>query len=288
MSCLRLIFASVALFVLASVPGAFSAELFDSTPIAQQVNAVSGINFSTSLEGGVVDGKSNHMFIGSFTIPLGSSFGTQVDLGVGSYDSDYSSAAAGLHIFWRDPGIGMFGIYGDYTYINPEHNGRVGFEGSLYHERFTVDVLIAARFGQHVYTTWFDEIDLAYYFTDNFRASIGHRGTSRGNVANISFEALNPNSSGWSVYGDAEIGEDDYSAAHFGVRYAFGSGADSSLIQRDRSSSVQIRIPRGLADISQCGAIASPKPKTWWRSRLWALCASKDELAAEGATIEKF
>jgi hypothetical protein len=30
-----------------------------------------------------------------------------------------------------------------------------------------------------------------------------------------------------------------------------------------------------------------PKPKNWWRSEMTALCASKDELAAEGAVPGK-
>jgi len=273
--------------LLANGVSAFAEELLDSTPIAQQTDAVSGINFTASLQTGVVGGYSNHMFVGSLTMPLGSSFGTQLDLAFGQYREDYTSAAGGLHIFWRDASVGMLGIYGDYGYVNPEHSGRVGIEGSIYNGRYTLDILAGVRFGQHVYTRGFDEIDLSYYFTDNFRGSIGHRGTSRGNVASLTFEVANPVYAGWSLYGDAEIGEDDYSAGHLGIRFALGSGSNASLIERDRQSSVKIRIPRGIADDTQCGVIATPKPKTWWRARMWLLCGSKEDLANEGAVIAK-
>lgn len=288
MNFCRSVFTGLALAValLVSTSGVSAQQMLDSTPIAQQTDAVSGINFTAAVQAGVVGGNSNHMLVGSFTTPLWSAFGTQVDLAIGQYRDDYTSAAGGLHIFWRDPTIGMFGIYGDYGYINPEHSGRVGFEGSIYNGRYTLDVLAGARFGQHVYTKAFDEIDLSYYFTDNFRGSIGHRGTSRGNVANVNFEVADPNFAGWSLYGEAEAGEDDYTAAHVGLRFAFGSGSNASLIERDRQSSVKIRIPRGIADDTQCGVLPTAKPKTWWRGRMWLLCASKDELAAEGAVIK--
>lgn len=277
---------TLAVALLVSTLGVSAQQMLDSTPIAEQTDAVSGINFTASIQAGSVGGNSNHMLVGSFTTPLWSAFGTQVDLAIGQYKDDYTSAAGGLHIFWRDPTVGMFGIYGDYGYINPEHSGRVGFEGSVYNGRYTLDFLAGARFGQHVYTKAFDEIDLSYYFTDNFRGSIGHRGTSRGNVANVNFEFANPDYAGWSLYGDAEVGEDDYTAAHIGVRFAFGSGSNASLIERDRQSSVKVRIPRGIADDTQCGVLPNAKPKTWWRARMWLLCASKDELAAEGAVIK--
>jgi hypothetical protein len=279
------------LAALAAMPACAADALLDPTPFIEQKPAVDGLNFKTGVVSGVIGGYSNHMFLASVStpVPYFSQFGAQLDLGLGSYRSDYISAAAGLHIFWRNPDVGLFGIYGDWGYVNPEHAGRVGAEMSFYNGSWTLDVFVGPQFGQHVYTKVVDEVDLAYYFTDNFKGSIGHRLTSRGNVGNVGFEYmpdLGPRS-GWSVYGEAEIGEDDYSGAWLGLRYSFGTGAAATLKARDRQADPLVRIPRNLASVTQCGELPVPKPKNWWRSEMTALCASKDELAAEGAVPGK-
>ncbi|MGI9399663.1 MAG: hypothetical protein ACR2O0_00285 [Rhizobiaceae bacterium] len=266
-----------------------SPEMLDPTPIHSQQPAVDGINFKASVLGGAIGGHSNHMFVlsASAPIPYFSQFGAQLDLGIGKYRSDYTSAAAGLHLFWRDPSIGMFGIYGDWGYVNPEHAGRTGFEASLYMDRFTLDVFVGKQYGQHVYTQIVDEVDLSYYFTDNFRGSIGHRLTSRGNVGNISFEYMPESTSGWSIFGEAETGEDDYHGAWLGLRYSFGTGKANTLLERDRTADPIVRIPRNIASVTQCGDLPNPKKSTWWRSRMSNLCASKDEIRSEGAVVSK-
>lgn len=264
-------------------------DILDPTPIYSQQPAVDGINFKASALTGVIGGYGNHMFVmsGSTPIPYFNQFGAQLDLAIGKYRSDYTSAAAGLHLFWRDPSIGMFGIYGDWGYVNPEHAGRTGFEGSLYMDRFTLDVFVGKQYGQHVYTKIVDEIDLAYYFTDNFRGSIGHRLTSRGNVGNLSFEYMSNNYRGWSIFGEAEGGEDDYYGAWVGLRYSFGTGGANTLLERDRASDLVVRIPRNLASVTQCGDLPVSKSKTWWRSSMSNLCASEDEIKSEGAVVSK-
>jgi len=277
-------------FVLAATAVCAQAEgLYDPTPLSQQKLAVDGYNFTAALQAGSVGGWSNHMLVGSMAMPVMSNFGVQADVAFGVYGEEYTSAAGAVHLFWRDPDSGAFGIYGDWGYVNPEHSGRIGLEGAIYNGRFTFDFLVGTRFGQHVYTRAFDEIDLSYYFTDNFKASIGHRNTSRGNVANISFEAMldSPALSGWSIYGEGEIGEDNYSSAFAGIRYSFGAGPNSSLISRDRQSGVKVRIPRNLADSTRCGRLPMVKEKTFWRSEMSILCASEDELHDEGAVERK-
>ena len=234
-------------------------NLVDPTPVASQKPAVDGLNFKFSALTGAIGGYSNHMIIGSVATPLPffSNFGAQLDLGFGQYRHDYNSAAAALHIFYRDPDRGLVGIYGDWGYVNPEHAGRMGVEAALYNDRWSLDVFAGVQFGQHVLTEFVDEVDLGYYFTDNFKGSIGHRLISRGHVANVGFEYQPENAIGWSVYGEAEIGEDNYNGAWLGLRYAFGQAAGKSLIERDRQSDPIVRIPRNLASVTRCGHIAN-------------------------------
>jgi hypothetical protein len=278
--------ATVALF--GALSSAQAADIMDPTPMRQQGPAVDGLNFKASAVTGSIGGYMNHMFIASVATPMPffETFGAQLDLGIGNYRSDYVSAAAGLHLFWRDPSVGLFGIYGDWGYVNPEHAGRVGVEASFYQDRWTIDLLLGKQFGQHVETKFIDEVDLSYYFTNDFKGSIGHRLTSRGHVGNVGFEYM-MTGTGWSVFGEAEGGEDDYWGAWVGIRYSFGTGGARTLIERDRTADPMVRIPRNLASVTQCGDLPKPKPEDWWRAEMSNLCASKDELAAEGAVISK-
>lgn len=265
-------------------------NMIDPTPVAVQKPSVDGLNFKASVVSGVIGGHHNHMFIGSVALPmpLMPSLGVQLDLGIGSYRKDYISAASGLHIFYRDPDSGLVGVYGDWGYVDNEHGGRVGLEVSSYQDRWSVDALIGVQFGQHFLTEFVDEVDLSYYFTDNFKGSIGHRLISRGHVANVAFEYA-PTNNGWSVYGEAEIGEDDYDAVWGGIRYSFGSSAGKSLIDRDRQSDPIVRIPRNLASLTQCGNTENGH-ESWngfETSTTVNLCSDKNTLREYGAKVSK-
>ena len=285
---------SLAAGLLAVVNTANSADLLlDPTPVAQQpapdqpAVAVDALNFEISLLGGayqrnVLGTASNFMFTGSVATPIPGfeNFGVQLDGAVGVYDGDFTSAASALHIFYRN-GQGLIGIYGDWAYTDPEHGGRVGVELSSYHDRWSVDALVGLQFGQHFESEFIDEVDLSYYYTDNLRVSVGHRLTSRGHVGNLSFEHLlnEQGFDGFSVFGEIEAGEDSYVGGFGGIRYAFG-GEASTLIERDRRSNVQVRIPRNLSSVTQCGDLDVPRPATSLRDEQSNLCASEDEINA--------
>lgn len=264
-------------------------DILDPRPIYEQRPAVDGINFKVSALTGVIGGYANHMIVASAAVPFPyfDQFGAQLDLGIGNYRSDYTSAAAALHLFWRDPSIGMFGIYGDWGYVNPEHAGRVAFESSIYNGRWSLDMLTGVQFGQHVNTRFIDEVDLSYYFTDNLKGSVGHRLISRGHVANVGFEYMPEGYNGLSVYGEAEAGQDDYYGAWVGLRYSFGAGSANSLIERDRTADPVVRIPRNLASVTQCGNLPVTREATWWRAKMGNLCASKDEISDFNGVIGK-
>ncbi|MCB1422804.1 MAG: hypothetical protein KDJ69_10125 [Nitratireductor sp.] len=274
----------------ADLAGSDGINMIDPTPVAEQKPAVDGINFKFSAVSGAIGGNSNHMFIASVATPMpfAPSFGAQLDLGIGLYRESYTSAAAGLHLFYRNPDVGLLGIYGDWGYVNPEHAGRMGVEGSLYSGRFTIDAFAGVQFGQHVMTEFVDEVDFSYYFTDNLRGSLGHRLTSRGHAANVSFEFMPEGGGGWSLFGEAEAGEDEYHSAWLGLRYSFGQSSANTLIERDRVADPLIRIPRNLASVTRCGEIQDPDNYyTSWNgfetSKHEHLCADEEELDDRGA-----
>lgn len=277
-----------------AVQPAMAADLLlDPTPVAQQpapsqpAASVDAVNFQFSVLGGalqrnVLGTASNAMFTASVATPLPffENLGAQIDGAVGIYDGDFTSSAAALHLFYRNE-QGVIGIYGDWAYTDPEHGGRVGVELSSYHDRWSVDALLGFRFGQHFETEFTDEIDLSYYYTDDFKVSVGHRLTSRGHVGNLSFEHLlnEQGFEGLSVFGEVEAGEDNYVGGFGGIRYAFG-GTGSTLIERDRQSAVKVRIPRNLASVSQCGNLDVPRPATSLRAEQSNLCASEEDINA--------
>ncbi len=248
-----------------------AAGMLDPKPITyQSSNAVDGFNFTAGVLGGTVDGTGNGMGLISISTPMPyfSSFGIQGDLAYGLYDGDKasSSAAAALHIFWRNPGKGMIGIYGDWGYLSPVHSGRLGLEAAYYSGQWSIDGLFAMEFGQNVLTKFVDEIDVSYYVDDNTRLSVGHRFTSRGNVGNVSFERQFGETAGsaWSLFGEAEIGEDDYYQVFAGVKATFGTGGATTLMARDRGQNARVRVPRNLASITQCAKVDNPFAAPRW------------------------
>jgi hypothetical protein len=289
----------------------FAASIIDPKPLIYQVSdetnnnqqantaAVDGVNFTYGVLGGSLDGVTNGMGLISVStvMPYFSSFGIQGDLAYGLYDGNQatSSAAAALHIFWRNPGVGMLGIYGDWGYLSPVHSGRLGMETAYYSGQWTVEGLFAMEFGQNVYTKFVDEIDLSYYFDDNTKVSMGHRFIARGNVFNVGFEKQFGEYAGspWSVFGEAEAGEDDYYQVFAGIKASLGTGAATSMIGRDRGQNVRIRIPRNLASVTQCANVDNPFPAPKWLTNIHlitpgsmteTLCASKKSLNRVSST----
>ena len=263
-------------------------KLLDPTPVSTQ--SVDGLNFKAGVVSGKLGKWDNHMFLASVAAPMPfyPSIGVQLDLGIGRFGSKYTSAASGLHIFKRDPSTGMLGIYGDWGYVDTEHGGRVGVEGAIYNGRWSLDAMAGVQFGQHFLTKFVDEVDLSYYFTDNLRGSVGHRLTSRGHAANVSFEFMPEGSGGWSVFGEAEAGEDEYHSAWLGLRYSFGQSSANTLIERDRVADPLIRIPRNLASVTRCGEIQDPANyyDSWngfETTKHEHLCADDKELDDRGA-----
>jgi hypothetical protein len=249
--------------------------------------AVDGRNAALSLQSGQQGGWDNTMALGSVALPLGPGTGLQFDLGAGVYRGDYASIATGLHLFRRDPARGMVGLYTDWAYVNPEHAGRIGVEGAWYHGRLTLEGLVGVRVGTNVDTEAFDEIDLTWYLSDSVKGSVGHRATSRGHVANLSVEIAPKALPGWSLYGEAETGEDEAESAFAGVRYTFGGARHDSLMARDRQSVVRSRVPRNIVDVTRCGWSTQSRTTTFGLREESVLCGSADDLEDFGARESK-
>ncbi len=243
-----------------------STKMAPIAPTFARLPAVDGVNGKIEGFGGWADtdGVANLLRRRNFTggglasvsLPLGQTFGLQVDALAASHRGDGVLGGA-AHLFWRDPSTGLFGAYGSIT-RNDRLSGlthyRAAAEGAVYLDRFTIgglvgyewgnknaNVLIGAIPGFNVFDVtnkrgrFFDMVDVSYYATDNWKFSVGHRYVGGRHAAAVGTEALLANSGGLAITGYVEgrLGERDYKAVMAGVKIYFGQ-KEKTLIRRHR------------------------------------------------------
>jgi hypothetical protein len=230
---------------------------------AQTAPAVDGINGKLEGLGGGFAKQGFFGAAGSLSVPLGGQFGAQLDAGAGSFATRFLGALGG-HLFWRDPGRGLFGVYGDYAnwdQFGGVHVGHAGVEGEAYLGRFTfggvvgiesgnnnvgTNTTVATIFGPGTLTTvssslqnktrFFDRLSVSYYLTDNWKASIGHRYTGGKNALALGTEYAFAGSGGMlpTLFVEGRLGEGSNNyGAWGGLRVYFGH-SDKTLIRRHR------------------------------------------------------
>jgi hypothetical protein len=162
-----------------------------STPTG--LPAVSGFNAKWEALGGSLNGQTLAGSTGSLSAPLGRQFGLQLDILAASYGGDFLGGAAG-HLFWRDPSVGLIGLYGSglaWDRFGGIAAGNAAIEAERYWNRWSIGGIAGVEFGNaktqttpvvggalvdsfDIKTRFFDQIDLSYYLTDNFKLSVGH------------------------------------------------------------------------------------------------------------------
>ncbi len=190
---------------------------------------------------------------GALSIPLGQSFGLQVDALAASRDGQFAGGGA-AHLFWRDPSKALFGVYGSYSRRDSDSTafGRLGLEGAFYMSRFTIGgvagfertianagLVVVPGFGAFVTggtkNRGFAAADFSWYATDNFKLSVGYRfwgGRSAG-AAGLEYMMQTGQGASYSFFAEGRAGEDRYLAGMAGVRVYFGQ-KDKTLIRRHR------------------------------------------------------
>jgi hypothetical protein len=224
--------------------------------------AVSAVNLKVESAGGWTDPNDSGYTAGAITVPLGERFGFQADSLVGIKDTDLFVGAAG-HLFWRDPQVGLLGLYGSAAYsdglgsFGMSGTGntvtKVGVSGEWYLGPWTISGLTGWEDGNLV-NKFFDKVDLSYYVTDNFRIGVGQRYDLGVNAAAFSTEYMFSSSGGLaaSVFAEGRYGEGNYRAGLVGLKLYLGPQG-KSLIRRHREDDPAI----GLVD----DFIAMPKSR---------------------------
>jgi hypothetical protein len=233
-----------------SSPAAYSADMPLKARPAGCTQAVDGVNGKVAGLGGSFADKAVYGALGSLSMPLGCEFGMQVDATSGSFDNRFFGAAAG-HLFWRDPAKALFGVYGSYTYwdqVGGVKIAHIGPEAELYLGRWTIKGVAGAEFGNNasgtvdgvtqtydIKTRFFDQVDLAYYLTDDFKAYVGHRylGGKHALALGGEYGIATGHGTMVSLFAEGRIGEDSFHGVWGGLRYYFGQH-DKTLIRRHR------------------------------------------------------
>lgn len=156
-------------------------------------------------------------------------------------------------MFWRDPSIGLLGVYGSYSRWSgietrtfgdiSANSGRLAAEGDYYWNRWTLSGLVGVETVSinsavrplSVPNRFFDYVSAAYYVTDNFRLSAGHLYTFDTHFLTLGSEYGFGLGGGRmaSLFAEGLIGENGNNAVLAGLRVYFGQH-DKPLIDRHR------------------------------------------------------
>jgi len=234
-------------------------------PLAVDLPAVSGINAKISGFGGWEDhdfGPDGGLagVDGSLSIPLGQLFGFQVDGMAASLDGNFIGGAAG-HLFWREPTIGLLGLYG--SWVTRDDSGvdtwRIGVEGEYYSGPISVEAIVGYEDADVPAFVLLDDenifayADAAYYATPDLRFSVGYRHLNELDMAAVGAEWQLPTDfiGGTSLFAEGRIGEDDYASVWAGLR-VYLAAENKTLIRRHREDDPGSKLSSNIFDFDRC------------------------------------
>lgn len=210
--------------------------------IAEDVPAVSAPNAKVEFDAGALSLPSA-MFMaraaGTVTLPIGARFGLQADLSASTSPGFVTTGA--LHFFTRDPKAYLVGGTLGFVHSPGATVLAAGPEAELYLDRWTVEAWggIAAAFPSATTTPSrigpFVMANAGYYFTDNWRGSVGVSWLDNYGAVQIGSEYLLEDFSlPLALTSEMRFGQDGAMRATLGLRGYFGPNPSKSLISRHR------------------------------------------------------
>lgn len=213
--------------------------------------AVDGVNYRASLFGGSLWKRSLGGADGTVAIPLAPNYGFQADVMGSAWGGRFYGELHG-HWFWRDPAIGMLGVYAAYTHLSRfggAHASYLAAEFARYYGPWELKGAVGVETGNSasgltspttltsydIDTRFFDRLDLSYYVQENIKLGIGHRYLSGKHALALRGEWAAPLGAGrmGSLFVEGRAGEDNHKSIWAGVRIYLGK-SDKSLIRRHR------------------------------------------------------
>jgi hypothetical protein len=194
-------------------------------------DAVSEPNGKAGVFVGDMNGDTGKNVEGSFSFPLGSSFGAQVD-GFYSDVSDGDFFGMGAHLFWRNSEKGLLGITAGAiredgfldswaggveaeSYLGPL---TLGAQGGVANIDYQIE---SVPFFETDETGYYASAEVGYYPLDDILLSVSYTHALDNGMVRGQIEYQTP-LDGMSLFADLAQGNNDYDHALFGIRYYFG------------------------------------------------------------------
>ena len=197
--------------------------------------AVSQTNLKVTGVAGTAADESAWVVGGALTLPVGQSWGIQVEGAGAGIDDDTAVGVAG-HIFTRDPDkylLGLFAAYASEDQFDLDAT-RIGAEAEIYLNQISLLAKAGYQFSDTVGDGFVGDVELKWYLSDNLALSGGvgiDENTTQGHGSvewMPGFSAL----PGLAFRVDGAFGDNDYESILGGLTYYFG--ADASLKDRHR------------------------------------------------------
>lgn len=274
-----------AAFVALACGQANAADTLDSEQFEERFSgqAVSALNakvevggFHTSFDeqgnnGNSLESAHGHMVQGAVSVPLGRQFGLQIDAGsmhgsadldsvfFASQELDIEAYGLGGHLFWRDPTVGLLGVYGHQTEYDIEGvditHTRFGVSGEAYLGNVTLkgfggqDKVEFDAFADGTYWVASGEVD--FYLTDDFMVKAGVEHSFNSTIGFAGVEAAFSSSSiASSLFANVSFGEAGTSAMA-GLRFYFGQQG-KSLKRRHREDDPDVNLFGSFGALGSC------------------------------------
>lgn len=226
--------------------------------------AVWGLNAKFTGFGGAINGEGvGDRGVGgiaaSITAPLMINLGLQVD-GAFAQVGDDAFFDTGAHLFWRDPTIGMLGIYGGYAHIDSfggQSQGRLGGEAQRYVGNITLDGAAGWHFGE-LSDRAYGRAKIEFYPLEELMFSGGYtyEGRSFGTVG-FEYQVASGAGAGVSLFADSQFSDGQNYSVLGGLRVFLGP--KDSLISRHRRQDPDNYVQPDLTAAMQAAADAKPQ-----------------------------
>lgn len=215
-----------------------------SVAAAADLPAVSAPNGKIDVNTGNYDSTTGGALVnGSFSLPLGHSYGLQVDGAFGQMIHENYNGV-GAHLFWREPSKGMLGLIASTNDLDGVDLSRVGVEGEAYLGDFTLGGRASRQNGDA------DRGDVAriegsWYVTDNLMldAYSERADTLMSNKISVEWQPQSLGVPGLALFAASTVAGHDYDSTVIGARYYFGT--NKSLKSRHRLDDPESLVPDG-------------------------------------------
>lgn len=244
-------------------------------PAVSDLNAkISGFGGTTSWNG---DRDGVGGVAGSITAPVGQRFGLQIDAAYARI-GDANFGDAGAHFFWRDPAVGLIGVYTGFAILDRNGGatlGRSGVEAQYFMGQLTLDTAAGFEYGD--IHKGYGRARLEYYPIDDLMLRGGWAyETQNLGTAGIEYQFASTKDAGMSMFVDGNVGADSTYSVVAGFKVTFGDSMSLKDRHRrqdpDSYQQFDLQTTQGIAakpvacpftpQANLCGLVSLP-PKTY-------------------------